>query len=249
MSDKALEQRRANAPIAKAAAEGKCTGPRTEEGKAASSRNGWKHGRFSAINRAHFGLGATHVAKLFGKPCQTTCPFHPENPDRTEAPCSLVLDGLTRAGGPCLDKTVYVHALDSLMSAMADGDMDGMHGLLATELASNMQVLQSIRQTIADFGVVMPQYAITKEGELIRDADGKPFVLDMKANPVLAHLIKFSESLQINFTEVLATPRARQKVKDDDDATDAFQKLIGAIALRGAKKLPRTIEPGEDDET
>lgn len=248
MSEKALEQRRANSPGASAAAMGKQTGPLTEEGKAASSRNAWKHGRFSAINRAHFALGATHVAKLFGKPCQTTCPFHPDNPDRTEAPCSLVLDGLTRAGGPCLDKTVYVHALDSLMSAMADGDMDGMHGLLATELASNMQVLQSIRQTIAEHGVMVPQYAIDKDGMLERDAHGDPIVLDMKANPVLAHLIKFSESLQLNFSEVLATPRARQKVKDDDDATDAFQKLIGAIALRGAKKLPRTIEPAEDDD-
>lgn len=248
MSEKALEQRRANAPIASAAAEGKHTGPITDEGKAASSRNAWKHGRHSAINRAHFGLGATHVAKLFGKPCQTTCPYHPDNPDRTEAPCSLVLDGLTRAGGPCLDKTVYVHALDSLMSAMADGDMDGMHGLLATELASNMQVLQNIRQTIAEFGVMIPQYATTKEGELLRDADGKPFVLDMKANPVLAHLIKFSESLQINFSEVLATPRAREKLKSEDDAAGALQQLIGAIAFKGAKKLPRTIEPGEDDD-
>ena len=96
------------------------TGPVTEEGKAAVSRNGWKHGRYSAINRAQFGLGATSVAKLFGKPCVTTCPFHPDNPERKEKPCGLVLDGLTHAGGSCLDKTVYVHALESLMGAMRD---------------------------------------------------------------------------------------------------------------------------------
>lgn len=244
MSEKALEQRRANLPAAAAAA----TGPRTEEGKAAAGRNAWKHGRYSAIHRAHFGLGANHIAKLFGKPCLTTCPYHPDNPDRTEAPCSLVLDGLTHAGGPCLDKSVYVHALDSLMSAMADGNMEGMQGLLATELASNIEVLRSIRQAIAEHGVMVPQYAVTKDGEVIRDADGKPFVQDLKANPILAHLIKFSESLQINLGEVLATPRARQKVESGEDAADAIQKMIGAIAVRGAKKLPRTIEPADDDE-
>ena len=55
--------------------------------------------------------------QLFGKPCVTTCPFHPDNPERKEKPCGLVLDGLTHAGGSCLDKTVYVHALESLMGA------------------------------------------------------------------------------------------------------------------------------------
>jgi len=88
MSEAAIAQRHANLPAAAAAA----TGPNTPEGKAASSRNAWVHGRYSAINRAQFASGATSIAKMFGKPCVTTCPFHPDNPDRTEAPCSLVLE-------------------------------------------------------------------------------------------------------------------------------------------------------------
>lgn len=244
MSEKALAQRRANLPAAAAAS----TGPKTPEGKAAAGRNAWKHGRYSAIHRAHFGLGANHIAKLFGKPCLTTCPYHPDNPERTEAPCSLVLDGLTHAGGPCLDKSVYVHALDSLMSAMADGNMDGMQGLLATELASNIEVLRSIRSAIAEHGVMVPQYAVDKEGQVVRNEDGTPMVMDLKANPILAHLIKFSESLNINLGEVLATPRARQKVESGEDAADAIQRMIGAIALKGAKQLPRTVEPADDED-
>src|SRR5678815_1606287 len=106
VSDAVLRQRRENQAKATEASRELSTGPKTEEGKAAVSRNGWKHGRYSAINRAHFGVGATSMAKLFGKPCRTTCPYHPENPERTEMPCSLVLDGLTHAGGSCLDKTV-----------------------------------------------------------------------------------------------------------------------------------------------
>lgn len=239
MTPAALAQRRANIPAASAAA----TGPRTPEGKAAVSRNAWKHGGASAINRAHFGLGATHIAKLFGKPCVTTCPFHPDNPTRTEAPCSLVLDGLTRAGGSCLDKTVYVRALDSLMCVFETGDMDGMNGLLATELASNLQLLQNIRENIAEHGVMVPQYATTRDGQPIL-VDGKPMILDFKANPILAHLIKFSESLGLNFGELMATPRAREKLREDDDGADMLQKMIGAIAGRAQRRLP---PPSEDD--
>ena len=145
LSEAELVQRRNASQIARE----HCTGPLTEAGKAASSRNGWKHGRYSAINRAQFGLGASSVAKLFGKPCVTTCPYHPDNAERTESPCTLVLDGMTHTGGSCLDKTVFVYALQSLMDAMQDGDMDGMHGLLATEMASNLQVLQHIRSEVA----------------------------------------------------------------------------------------------------
>lgn len=240
MSPAALEQRRNNLPAAAAAA----TGPITDEGKAASSRNAWVHGRYSAVNRQHFGQGASAISKMFGKPCVTTCPFHPDNPERTEHPCSLVLDGLTRAGGSCLDKTVYVHALDSLMRAFTDGDMDGMHGLLAGQMAGNMELLQKIRESIANDGLLLSVPWVTKEGEVVYDKDGHMVIAEYKPNPMLAALIKFNESLGINFAELMATPRAREKLKDDDDAADGLQSLLGAIFQRAQRRLP---PPGRDD--
>lgn len=247
MSAAALEQRRRNAPVALAAGAlaGKATGPRTEEGKAAVSRNGWKHGAYSAINRMQFGLGATHIAKLFGKPCVTTCPYHPDNPERQEKPCSLVLDGLTHAGGSCLDKTIYVNALTSLMQAMREGDMDGMQGELAREMASNLQLLNNIREQIANDGVVIKIPLMDKHGAAVIDPEtGKPYIADAKAHPVLAHLIRMTEALGINFAELLATPRAREKLRDEDEAADFGARLIGAIAARAGKRVPRTIEGG-----
>jgi len=241
MSAAALEQRRNNLPAAAAAA----TGPLTTEGKAASSRNAWVHGRYSAVNRAQFGLGASSMAKMFGKPCVTTCPFHPDNPNRTEAPCSLVLDGLTHAGGSCLDKTVYVHALDALMRVFTDGDMDGMHGLLATEMAANMQLLRQLREDISERGTMIDIPLTTKEGVVIRDENGKPFIAEQRVNPILSHVIKFSESMGINFAELMATPRAREKLKENDDAADGLQSLLGAIFNRAKRRnLPA---PGGDD--
>lgn len=244
MSPAAVAQRQANAPkaLAMGALAGKSTGPRTEEGKANSCRNGWKHGRYSAINRQQFGLGASSVSKLFGKPCVTTCPYHPDNPERVEAPCSLVVDGITHAGASCLDKTVYVLALQSLLDAMKgdrDDSMDGMHGLLATEMAANLQIVASIRQAIAEHGVLQPVYERGKDGEVVLDPrSGEPMVFELRVNPALAALAKFTDSHGINFAELMATPRARERLRDEEDGASTLASAIGAIMGRAAKKLP-----------
>lgn len=228
---------------------GKCTGPTTQEGKAIASRNAWKHGRYSAINRAQFGLGAASVSKLFGKPCVTTCPYHPDNPERVEAPCSLVLDGMTHAGGSCLDKTVYVHALQGLMEAMQNGEMDGVHGLLATEMASTLQLLHAIREEISAMGVVVRVPMVTKEGKPVIDPEtGRPFVADTKANPVLSHLIALMDRLGINFGELMATPKARERLRDEDTAADALQSAIGNIMARATRRLPTPARVIDHDE-
>lgn len=249
-----LAQRRAAQPKAVAAGTlaGKSTGPITESGKAAASRNAWKHGRYSAANQQRFGLGAASMSKLFGKPCRTSCPFHPENPERTEAPCSLVLDGLTHAGGSCLDKTVYVGALDALMAALADGDMEGMHGVLATEIASNLHILDQVRNSISEFGVMTPVYERDKHGDVVldpRSRDGdtpQPMVFEVKPNPMLAVLIQMTDKLGINFAELLATPRSRKQADADEQQADAMQTFMGALAMRAAnaRRLP---PPSETD--
>lgn len=246
LSEAELAQRRAAAPkgLAAGALAGKATGPRTPEGKAAASRNGWKHGQYSLINRQRFGLGAASISKLFGKPCLTTCPFHPDNPERTEAPCSLVLDGMTHAGASCLDKTVYVNALDSLLGAMREGDMDGMHGLLAVELASNLQIVDQIRRAISDHGIMTAVHAVSKDGKVITDPQtGKPLVLELKLNPALQALERFTATHGVNFGELMATPKARQRIDDEEDAAGTFQTVVGGLLSRMAGKLkPAAID-------
>lgn len=240
LSEAELAQRRAAAPkgLAAGALGGKSTGPITPEGKAAVSRNGWKHGRYSLINQQRFGLGAASISKMFGKPCLTTCPFHPDNAERTEAPCSLVLDGMTRAGASCLDKTVYVTALDSLLTAMRDGEMEGMHGLLAVEMASNLQIVDQIRQAIAEHGIMTAVHAVTKDGKVIINPEtGKPLVMELKLNPALPALERFTATHGINFSEMMATPKARAKIEDDEDAQTSFQAVVGRLLSRMAGKL------------
>lgn len=230
LSEAELEARRRGGRAAAAA--------RSPEGRAAVSRNGWKHGRYSAVHKQHFGLGATSVAKLFGKPCRTTCPVHPDNPDRSEAPCSLVLDGITRAGGSCMDKTIYANAFMALTDAMSEGgDQEGVQAMMAAEVAGNMELLHALRRTILEDGLMISLPAISRDGEVILNPDtGKAAVGKVQANPALGPAIKLFEVLGINLPELLATPRARQRLADEDAGVNALQQMLGNVMARAQQR-------------
>lgn len=233
LTDAQLAQRRAAAQ--------RSTGPRTEEGKARSSRNAWKHGLDSAAANMAFTQGAASMAKFFGKPCLTTCPLHPDNPERTENPCTLVLDGMTRAGGNCLDKTVYVHAYTAILDGM-EGTMEGMHHVLAAEGAAALQLIHQLRSEISTNGISIPQYAVNKEGQVVRHPQtGEPLVLGYQVNPLWGVLLGMIDKMGISLPEMLATPAARSRAKLSEDAADAMTSVLGAIMQRangGARSLP-----------
>jgi hypothetical protein len=217
------------------------TGPRTEEGKAATCRNGWKHGRDSRALKLQFAQsGANALANLFGKPCKTTCPMHPDNPD-VESPCSLVLDGLTRAGKNCLDKTQYINALAAISNALESGEMSGVHAMLAAEGAKVMQILQQLSEEVATRGVLIPVPIVTKDGHVIREDDGTLTALEYRINPALPHFQKMLSDFGISLPEMLATPAAREKAKTGKQASDALSTLMGQIAERAGAPRPNAL--------
>ena len=230
-----LEANRANAQ--------RSTGPRTEEGKAASSRNAWKHGLNSQASRMALGNGAASMAKLFGKPCLTTCAVHPDNPERTDHPCGLVLDGLTRAGGNCLDKTVYVHAAAGILDMM-EGAAEGMNHILAAEGASMFQLIHELRSQITTQGLSIPQYAINKQGEVVLDpATGEPLVLDYKMHPGWGVLLGIFDKMGISLPEMLATPASRSRAKVNDQTADAMTTVLGRIMSMAGGPAQRAAIP------
>ena len=235
-----LAARQANAQLS--------TGPRTEAGKAVASRNAWKHGMDSAAAKSAFGRsGADALAMAFGKPCKRTCPYHPEN-DEVERPCSLVLDGLTQAGGNCLDKTVYVNALASLADAIENGEMSGVNAMMAAEGAKVAQILHELVTEISKNGMLIKIPVVTKEGKLVVDECGVPVPGDVKVNPLLAVWQKLLSDFGISLPEMLATPQARAKTKTAESAADAFQSLLGGIMQRaGRPQGPSSLPPPVDD--
>lgn len=220
MSEAALEQRRAAAE--------KSTGPRTEEGKAIVSRNAWKHGLRSAVMRAP----EWQRIGMLMKPCVTTCARYP---------CELVTTERTRAGGDCLDKTVYVEAFDAIISALHSGNAEHGYGMLAAQLAQAIDMLQSLRTKIAEDGFVVEVPMVDKNGARIGER--------YEPHPVLPHYIKMLDTLGINFAELMMTPRAQTQAKEKEEEKDAFATLMGGLMGRaGGPVKRRTIEGEFDDE-
>lgn len=246
-----LAQRRA----ASVAAMGHHTGPTSDSGKAVVSRNAWKTGQYSAAHRLQRDLVGTSIAGSFGKPCKTTCPWHPDNAKRNDAPCSLVTSGQTKAGGDCLDRRVYVEAFDGILAALQSGEMDGMNGIIAANLSANLQLAQQFRDEISQHGVVMSTPMIDREGNIVRDEHGHVVAAKSFLNPAVMALIRLFESMGLNLPEAMATPRAREKLRDDEQRTDTMSTLLGAVMNRffgasGAplpRGTPRTMEHGDAD--
>ena len=224
MTEAALDQRRAAAKLS--------TGPVTEEGKAIVSRNGWKHCAYSALAKRQFDNGLASMARAFARPCRTTCPVHPDNPERTEAPCSLVTSGKTRAGGNCLDKMVYHDAFEAIEHALRGVDTDGADALLASEVAAAVQMLHDMRSQLADSSYIITIPQVDKDGDVITMPDGSIAPAKVLAHPLMPHIWRALEILGINFAELNVTPRARAKAKSDGETAGALQTAMGAIFQR-----------------
>lgn len=230
LSERELAQRREAAK--------KSTGPRTVEGKAASSRNAWKHGLDSAVHKAHFENGLAPLLHATGKPCRTTCPKYP---------CALVDAGDTQAGGNCLDKQTYVQAFGAIIDAVSSRSMDGVHGLMAAEVASTLQMLHELKASVTELGPMIGIPMLTSEGEVVTRADGTEVMGKYVANPGWPLVLKTLEVLGISLPELLATPQSQARAKVEGEKVDAMQTALGSIFQRAglAARPGRVIEHGE----
>jgi len=229
MTDAAIQQRNNASELS--------TGPTTEEGKAVSSRNAWTTGEHSYVAKnkmwSELGLG-------FVRPCKTTCPKYP---------CSLVDDGHTKAGGDCADKQVYVEAFDSIMNTLHSGEVTNMHGVMASQIASAVNLLQQLYDGINSAGVMVGIPLINKSGEVVKDSEGNPY-MSYKRNPLLNDIPKMMHELGINLPELMATPKAVAQKDTDDDANNAITELFGRIGRASNGSGPvkrRTIDVTPDD--
>ena len=232
LSDAALKQRRE--------ASARSTGPRTEDGKAASSRNAYKHGRCST---------ALHVLNdwrvgAFGRPCQTTCAYHPDNPN-VAMPCHLVTDGLTKAGGDCLDKTVFVQAFDAILSAM-NGAPESLNEILSGEVAGAMELLRALREEVSRSGLVVGIPLTNREGDVVlHPKTGEMIMTKFITNPGIANYIKLLGEMGINLPELLATPRATAAAAKGEPQANAFVEMLGgAMARVTGQSLPPAQSSG-----
>lgn len=194
------------------AAAANSTGPITDEGKAACSKNNWKHGRYAQ----------SRVLGL-GKPCKSTCPDYP---------CSLVEDGKCKPGADCLDKEHLLEACLAIERALKNQDYSDFHGLMVMELGETLQIVRELRGAILEHGTVVESARVDKNGNTIG--------YDLKPHPALLALPNLMKNLGISFTDFMMTPAALERKKADDSAAvtiaDVFRDAAKALAQAKGKE-------------
>jgi len=184
----------------------KSTGPKTTEGKRASSRNAIKHSRYAQtiINGPAF------------KPCKSTCPQYDT--------CEHIKANDTKPGQRCLDRRALVEAYDAIIIAMQDNEFSTMQEIAAFHIAGNLDVIVQLRADIAERGAVLEKILYNKDGAAI----GSDTVL----HPAVAVLPKLCEQLGLNLPQFLATPAARAKLDHEEEELETAATVFGRIASK-----------------
>lgn len=205
MSPEALEARRRNAQLS--------TGPKTDEGKKASSKNAWKHGLYAS----------SFILGKLGKPCKTTCPQYP---------CDLVNDGGVSPGESCLDKQFVAEAFEAIIKSAELKSHEDFNHLAALEMAGAIDILRKMKEAIIEDGVVIKSEKV--------DKDGNSLGFNYLPHPALAIYQKMLVDLGFTPQEFLMTPKeiskAEKGANEEDVATAA------SLMARAVKNLAKKSE-------
>lgn len=202
LSPAAIAARQQNAQLS--------TGPRTEAGKAACSRNSWRHGLYSE----------SRILGL-GKPCKSTCP---------KFPCSLVEEGAVAPGGDCSDKEHLVKACQAIEKALKDGSLDDLKDITTLHMAETLQVIGDLQGAILEFGPYMKSEKM--------DKDGKVIGYELKPNPALLPLSNLIKAFGLTMPEFMITPAAVERKKTGEQAVETLADIFrnAGAALQHAKE-------------
>jgi hypothetical protein len=203
MSDAALDARKKNAQLS--------TGPNTEDGKAASSRNSWKHGLYSS----------TLITGMLGRPCRSSCDKYSE--------CSLITDGQVEPGDDCLDKVFVAEAFGNIIEAIRDGKHDSFQDMAALEMAGGFDVLRMLKESIKENGVII------KHSKL--DVNGKVLGYEYKLNPAVAAHKQYMELLNMTPADHLMTAKEIEKAKSGKKVGEAVKSLASLMGEAKERKI------------
>ena len=167
------------------------------------------------------------------RPCYSTCP---------EYPCSLVEDGSTKAGSHCIEKHRFTASLDAIHDAVSGAGNKDFDNLMTVELASNLEVIDTLRDHIMNSPLVLSikTTKVTDKSDNVIETEQR----ELKANPALAPYQKLLSDMGINFKESMIT---RREIARNDIDTKAVETMPEKVA-RLAKAAARSMKPSSKED-
>jgi len=183
----------------------------------------WKHG-----GRAETALRQTV------HPCrESSCPLAGD--DAEGFPCTMRrgLESQGQAMEVCLPRLWIDPKVRNAYLDAQRGDERGLQPLIADVMAAQAQLhVQELGKLQRD-GYAVPVYAVSKEGELLKDEEsGKPIAIKTVLNPAAIPTIKMAELMGFG-AQAQAIGRAYESKKQRDDG---FAQLARMLAQNRAEE-------------
>lgn len=174
------------------------------------NRNAWKHGLF-----------AQGYLESILRPCKSTCASYP---------CEIVEEGGTRPGGVCLDRAEVLRAYQAIADALKNKKLNDVNDLVSLTLARTFTVVNALQDDILRDGTMAKKEKYDKSGEYCG--------YEVVPHPSLLMLPKLLGELGIPLSELMITPKAIEKGKEDEKNIKTLADTMSELgrALRKGKR-------------
>lgn len=168
----------------------------------------WKHGKYAQ----------SFIVKAI-RPCKSTC---------RDYPCTLIDDGSTKPGEPCLDKSAVIQMYQALNDAIKHKKYDDFNEIASLTIAQSMHTLHMLLEDVIRDG---PTLKREKHG-----SDGKVIGYDYVTHPALLALPKMIADLGMTPQEFMATPRAIAKQGSEEEGAETLAQFLSNLGTKMQKK-------------
>jgi hypothetical protein len=184
------------------------------------NNNAWKHGQYSKNRIAGF-----------IRPCKSTCDHYP---------CSMIENGETKPGAPCLDKTNLLQTFVAIQKALTEKEnenrFDDINEIVAFQVAGSLQIVEMLIEDIIRDNTICRSENY--------DGFGRIIGYDIKSHPSLFVLPKMIDKLGVTLNDLFITPKMIEKNKTEEKG---LKKVSDIFSHMAGIKDPEEVDKGDDE--
>lgn len=168
----------------------------------------WKHGKYAQ----------SFIVKAI-RPCKSTC---------RDYPCTLINEGSTKPGEPCLDKSAVIQMYSALNDAIKHKKYDEFNEIASLTIAQSLHTLHMLLEDVIRDGPTLKREKHNQLGEVIG--------YDYVTHPALLALPKMIADLGMTPQEFMATPRAIAKQSTEEEGAETLAQFLSNLGTKMQKK-------------